>query len=182
MRNSIRSLALLAITGCASAAPNDRNVTPERIIVDGDAYQVADVTITRDDYVPDTLLPVSRDALWAVLPAVYEEVGLPAPMADDRTWTVLVQNHGAMRNLGGKRMSTMLECGRGMTGAYADTHRIRLTVRTWLEAAGSSTDVKTRVVAEASSVEGTAGRIPCTSRGQLEARIADALKKATSGE
>ena len=181
MRSSIRIIALLAVAGCASTAdPNDRNVTPERVMIGRDGYQVADVTITREDYVPDTRLPTSRAALWALLPSVYDEVGLPAPSVDEATWTVLVQNHGVMRTLGGQRMSSLLECGRGMTGAYADTHRIRLTVRTWLEAAGSSTDVKTRVVAEASSVEGTAGTIACSSRGQLEARIAAALKEAAA--
>lgn len=178
MRSSIRIIALLSLAGCATAAePNDRNVTPERVTVGRDGYQVADVTITRDDFVPDTRLPISRAALWAALPAVYDELGLPAPSVDESTWTVLVHEHAVMRTLGSQRMSSLLECGRGMTGAYADTHRIRLTVRTWLEAAGGSTDVRTRVVADASSVEGTAGRIACSSRGQLEAGIAAALQK-----
>ena len=97
----------------------------------------------------------------------------PGTLSPDLTVARRVEEHCA-------RMSSLLECGRGMTGAYADTHRIRLTVRTWLEAAGSSTDVKTRVVAEASSVEGTAGTIACSSRGQLEARIAAALREAAA--
>src|SRR5690606_32833443 len=124
------------------------------------------------DYTPGTTIDVPRETLWAILPGVYQEIGLPAPAADRSIWTVAVQNHLAMRRVGRERMSTFIDCGSGITGAFADTHRIRLSIRTWLEPDGTGTRVTSRLNATATSTEGRAGTIACESRGVLEARIA----------
>jgi hypothetical protein len=50
-----------------------------------------------------------------------------------------------------------------------------MTVRTWLEAEGEGTIARTRVEATASSTEGRASVVSCTSRGELENRIAVTL-------
>jgi xanthine dehydrogenase molybdopterin-binding subunit B len=128
----------------------------------------------------------------AIANAIYDAVGvrmdahavlaarLPAPVMDESIWTVEVRNHTATRRIGDIRMSQILDCGSDMTGQLADTHRIRLSVRTWLEpAGGENTEVRTRVDALASSMERSA-TFSCSSRGELEARIAQALEERTA--
>lgn len=176
-------VVLLAFTACASAAPNEEAADRERVVVSsGTGAQMMDVTIQRDDNMQSMVVDASRAAVWRVLPAVYEAVGLPEPAGDESIWTVAVQNHTAMRRLGGVGMSRIVECGRGMTGEHADTHRIRLSVRTWLTPVGESTRVSTRVEAVAASVEGRGGTLSCSSRGDLERRILTELRSRVEGD
>jgi hypothetical protein len=172
---------VLASTACASADPNARQSGQDRIIVTSDpGGVVADFNIQRPDYVGAFVVKDARDRLWSQLPAVYTELGLPAPVMDESIWTVEVRNHTATRRIGDIRMSQILDCGSDMTGQLADTHRIRLSVRTWLEpAGGENTEVRTRVDALASSMERSA-TFSCSSRGELEARIAQALEERTA--
>ncbi|HEX2167328.1 MAG TPA: hypothetical protein VHG09_08885 [Longimicrobiales bacterium] len=170
------AIAAVALTACATADPNAIGATEERVTMSDGGAQVLDVNISRGDPAQATQLNASREAIWLLLPEVYEEVGLPEPAMDQSTWTVAVQDHVAMRRIGSERMSQLLECGRDMTGAHADTHRIRLNVRTWLTGNAPATEVHTRVEATATSVEGRAGTITCTTRGVLEQRIAEALR------
>ena len=176
MRSMAGFLILLSLAACATSGPGARQESDERIIVSGDATgTVADVRITREDYVPSAVLDAPRERVWELLPAVYEELGLPGPGADRSTWTVAVVDHRTSRRIGSMRMSTLISCGSDLTGQNADTHRIRMTVRTWLEAAGEGTIARTRVEATASSTEGRASLITCTSTGELENRIANTL-------
>jgi hypothetical protein len=136
---------------------------------------MADMSIRREDYVPSTTLEVPRETVWELLPGVYEEIGLPVPGVDRSTWTVGVIDHRTSRRIGSMRMSTLISCGSDLTGQNADTHRIRMTVRTWLEETDGGTNARTRVEATASSTEGRASVVPCTSTGELENRIAVTL-------
>jgi hypothetical protein len=169
------SIILLALAGCASTGPNEGRPREDLVTVGSQDGRTLMLPLKRDDYVAGGTIDAPRETLWPLLPLVYEELGLPAPGADRSIWTVAVQNHTAMRRIGGERISTLLDCGRDLTGAHADTHRIRLSVRTWLEPAAEGTSVNTRVEASASSTEGRAGSFSCNSRGELEFRIANAL-------
>jgi hypothetical protein len=171
------SLSLAVFTGCASTPdPNSRPATQERIIVSSDpAGTVADIDLVRPDYVGSFVVPASRARLWPMVAPVFAQLGLPAPSLDDGTWTAVVQNHTLTRRLGDARLSILLDCGSDMSGRLADSYRVRLSVRTWLEpAGGENTDVRTRVEATASPPD-RAGTITCTSNGELEKRIAAAL-------
>lgn len=176
-------IVLLALAACASTGPNEEGPDRERVTVSsGLGDQMMDVTLQRDDGTQTLIIDAPRDVVWRALPAVYQEVGLPEPAADQSIWTVAVQNHQAMRRIGRVGMSRILECGRGMTGENADTHRIRLSVRTWLTQVGESTRVSTRVDGVATSVEGRGGSITCSSRGALEESIMDELRSRAGGD
>ncbi|MBR9989006.1 MAG: hypothetical protein KFH98_04575, partial [Gemmatimonadetes bacterium] len=123
------------------------------------------------------VVPAPRQEVWSRLPAVYGELGLPEPAVDHSVWTVAVQNHTIMRRVGSESMSGLIDCGRSMTGPNADSHRIRLSVRTWLEPSADGTEVRTRVEAVATPVDGRAGSFTCSSRGRLEMLIAQALSR-----
>jgi hypothetical protein len=130
------------------------------------------MSIRRVDYVPSKVLDAPRETVWGLLPAAYIDAGLPEPVADQSTWTVAVVDHRVARRIGDMRMSTLISCGSDLTGQHADTHRIRLSVRTWLEQSDGGTEARTRLEATASSTEGRAGVVACTSTGELENRIA----------
>lgn len=176
MRNVIACAMLVVLTACAASAPNEGRPREEVVRVGGHDGRSTVVPLIHDDFVTGGIVEAPREELWPLLPAVYEELGLPAPVADRSTWTVAVQNHALTRRLGSERLSTLIECGSGLTGAHADTHRIRLSVRTWLEPAPGGTGVRTRVEALASSLEGLANTFHCSSRGELEMQIAVALQ------
>lgn len=175
MRTIAMYFALATLTACAAAGPNARQDRTERVIVSGDAGTMADVNLRREDYVPSEVLDAPRETVWALLPAAYNDVGLPEPVADQSTWTVAVVGHRAMRRIGDTRMSAMISCGSDIAGQHADTHRIRLSVQTWLEESDGGTNARTRLEATASSIEGRAGVIACTSTGELENRITEML-------
>ena len=176
MRTIAGYFVLLSLAACATSGPNPGQQSEERVIVSGDAVgTVADMSITREDYVPQALLDAPRESVWELLPDVYEELGLPVPGGDRSIWTVAVVDHRTSRRIGSMRMSSLISCGSDLTGQNADTHRIRMTVRTWLEAEGEGTIARTRVEATASSTEGRASVISCTSKGELENRIAVTL-------
>ena len=179
MRMLVVCILALAHAACASS-PNAGRSREDIVSVASHDGRTIIVPIQHDDYTGGGTVDAPRETLWPLLPVVYEELGLPAPAADRSIWTVAVQNHMISRRLGDVRMSELIDCGRGLTGAHADSYRIRLSVRTWLEAVGTGTKVVTRVEPTATSVEGRAGSFACSSRGELEVRIANALRRHTN--
>jgi hypothetical protein len=176
MRRLTVAAALFGFAACATSGPNELGSTTERVSVSEGGAQVMEVSISRDDPALTRHFDASPEAIWRLLPAVYADVGLPAPALDEESLTVAVQDHVMMRRIGDERMSRLIDCGRDMSGDHADSHRIRLNVRTWVTGAAPATDVHTRVEATATSVEGRPGSITCTTRGRLEQNIAEALR------
>lgn len=175
-------ICLLPLTASCASSPNEDTAREDLIMVGSEDGRTITLPVRTETVAQRTTIDAPRDDIWALLPAVYEEVGLPAPAADRSTWTVAVQNHSIMRRVGSERMSRLIDCGRNMDGDNADTHRIRLSVRTWLEPGTNGTGVNSRVEATAQSVEGRAGSMTCTSRGELELLIANALNARLSGD
>lgn len=181
MRTFNLSIALVALAACATANPNERPATEERVVLSGSEGNVLDMTIQRDNYVQGVVVEAPLNAVWPLLPGIYADLGLPVPATDPSIWTVAVQNHVAMRQIGDQRMSRLIDCGNDITGALADKNRIRLSLRTWLEPAESGTRVRTRLDATATSVEGRAGTTTCVSRGELENRILQSVRARVAG-
>lgn len=174
---------LLVQAGCAASQAGVSSYPPreETITITGaDGVVAAEMRLTHDDYVAPSSVSATRAEVLAVLPAAFASVGLPAPEIDAQQGLAVVQPHVVMRRLGDARLSTLLDCGRGPAGLYADLYRIRLSVLTQVSAAeaGGST-VVTRVEATAQNTGGTSGNVRCTSFGQIEAGILSAIREAT---
>jgi hypothetical protein len=165
---------------CTATAPNEGTIRQDVVRVGMDDGRTMVLPLVHDDFVEGGVVTALREDVWSILPLVFEEVGLPPPAVDEFTWTMAVQNHTIMRRLGDTQLSKLIECGRDMSGDHADSHRIRLSVRTWLQPAAQGTEVRTRVEARATSVEGRAGTIQCTSKGVLELRMANAAQARLS--
>lgn len=177
------AVLLLMAAGCASTQ-EDSAVSPrgpvENVITisSGDGTVQGEMRVTREDYVARNTVEATPDEVLAVLPAAFVGVGLPAPEIDEQRRLAVVPPHVVSRRLGGVRMSTLLDCGRGMAGPYADTYRIHLSVSTEIRPLGEdASTVLTRVEATGQNTGGTAGNVRCSSLGQLEGRIVDALRE-----
>lgn len=181
---AIIGVLLVGIAACAARepAPATRGPVEERVTITGaDGAVRGDVRLTRQDYIARDVVEAPIDAVWNALPAAYEAVGLPLPQLDRANGVAILDGHVARRQVGDARMSSLVDCGGGMAGPYADTYRIRLNVTTELRPDTEGTYVFTRVTAIGGNTSGTGGDVECVSRGRLEVLIAEALATRAAG-
>jgi hypothetical protein len=177
LRRSVLLLACIApaLAACASTPPSPLQDPVPRTSTVGVETRSSrgEVIIRRDDFVAVNELQAPRAAAWQQLLEVWEEVGLPQPNVDARSFTLTVVQGTLHRSLGRERLSTYLNCGSSMSGLNADTHRVRLTVQALLEPSGTDASrLHVRVDATAQSLEGASAALQqCTSKGTLEALI-----------
>ncbi len=176
-------LGLVLITaGACASNPSERDVrstSPDVVSVSTSNNSVnANLHLRRDDFLAHQEVAASREEVWSAVGAAFDRVGLPAPTLDSGQWTATLENHVVQRRLGGQSLSSLLECGRGFTGANANTHRIHLDVTLQLVSAEdpSLTNVYTRIEAIAENPSGTTDDVACTTRGVLEREIGHALQ------
>lgn len=182
MRTTLVAVLMLGVAGCGAREPELRPRAPVEntiTITGADGTVAGEIRLTREDYVAENMVNATPAEVLDVLPAAFAAVGLPTPEIDPHQRLAVVQPHIVTRRLGGVRMSTYFDCGRGPAGLYADLYRIHLSVATQVEPAGESGSVVlTRVSAIGQNTGGTSGNTGCSSLGQLEARIVKALREA----
>jgi hypothetical protein len=117
--------------------------------------------------------------VYRALTSVYESLKIPLNITDSIRGHI--GNSGVpLRNIDGKRMSAFLGCGSGMTGQYADIHRVTVAVVSWVQPRGrDSSTVRTGVFAGAvDRAEGSSSLPrPCSTTGMLEERIRTLLRE-----
>jgi hypothetical protein len=103
----------------------------------------------------------------------YESLKIKVNHADSMTGLVGNTGFNHTGAIGGRRMSSWVSCGEGMTGPNADTWRVTLAVITWVEPiTGDTSKVRTTVMASARNLaEGSRIPSPCVTTGQMEAEI-----------
>lgn len=112
-------------------------------------------------------------ATFAALRDVYKELRLPLDLDDARYSRVGSFKLRLTGRLGGERLSTYFNCGRGMTGENADTWRLSIAMATFLRPSGpNDTEMGTGLVANAQDMGGAAkDQVMCGSSGYLKARL-----------
>ena len=117
--------------------------------------------------------------VYRALAAVYEGLKIPLNITDSIRGQV--GNTGVpMRTIDGKRMSNYVGCGSGMTGQYADIHRVTVAVVSWVQPRGrDSSTVRTGVFAGAVDRAEGSSSLPraCSTTGILEERIRVLLRE-----
>ena len=176
------AIGLLVVITFACAGKAIEPVGPPRqtsvAVTSNDGSTSYGMNITHEDYIARADLDVPVDRVFAALSEAYQRVGLPSPELDAATYHGKVGGIRVMRRLGDVPLSRYLECGSGIAGAYADTHRVTLFVNTALEpVGGNQTIVRTRVEATGAPTGGGGGTRACTSMGALEQQIAEWLLK-----
>lgn len=178
--------ALGGAAGCASSgtAPvqSANGTTQTSVRMDGGGAATYQTELTHTDRATETDLPVSADRAFAVLPLVYEQVGLKINTAVSDTRTVGV-NAVHTRRVGKDPLSRFLTCGTDVTGsALADTYSVTLTVLSRVTPSGTTGALlSTQVMATAQPMSTSGTTITCQSTGALEDRIAKTAALRAAG-
>lgn len=178
------SLALLPLLAACAAAPGPANELPGhatgQVIVSGDAIHVSTPSVQR---VVAEEVAAPADRVWAVLPAVFEEMGFAAS-ANAETRTVVTQPRTVNRRFLDAPASEYFDCGRGQFGVeLAAVNTVRATVRTTVvPSEGSGSRLETVVEAHARSSDGASSVMAqCRSTRRLEAVMAERVRARLPG-
>ena len=176
---AITVVGTVLIAGCASygvyiTAPGAANTGVSRVSSSGgtEAISTGAVPIAGSSTV---YVPIDR--LWAILPAVYDSVGIPLTVVDRAGYMLGNRGLQVRRQLHGVALSKYIDCGYAQGRASADFYDVNLSVTTQLQRQDSlTTTVITTVDAVARPVLFTGEYNHCGTRGELEARISNDLK------
>lgn len=165
--------AAAAATGCASGGlqPETRQST-----VDAAGASGTDLVRVQKTLAPlERSVPVPVERAWAVLPAVYELLGIPVGTVDPATRMLGNQALQARGRLGKVPLSHYLSCGgNSVTGiSNADSYAMTIRVLTQLKPeSDGGTKVSTLVDAYGRAQAFGNGDVTCGSTGELEQQIA----------
>jgi hypothetical protein len=125
-------------------------------------------------------ISAKSEHVWAVLPAVYERLGIPPTLSDPDNLTMGNQGYRASR-VDGQRMNDVIDCGSGLAGPLANQYEVTLTVLTALTPRVDDTVLTTTVDAFGEPRAVTGNRIHCQSRGVVELRVAQVVAETLEG-
>jgi hypothetical protein len=160
-------------TGCASGGSEvgRRGTGLTSVAVGGLSSGQATVDVTNEAAVSETTVAAPLTTVWRLMPAVLEQLQVEVDYVDPTSGTI---GNGSFRarRIEGRALSTYLDCGAGLTRAYADAYEVRMSILVQLiPAAGGGTVVRTAVDAYAEDRAVASRPIHCQSRGVLERRI-----------
>jgi hypothetical protein len=186
MRASILALAVLAAcapatqVGTVPGTPGQTGATGgenTQVIASGESLTVS--TSTQFRLIgADIAAPVDR--VWAVLPAVYEELGLQAT-ADAPRRTVAVRGAVINRRFQGRSATQFLDCGSGQFGAeIAAQNEIRMDLQTTVQpgTTAATSRLETGLRASARGATGANALMAvCHTKQTLEALVAERVRQ-----
>jgi hypothetical protein len=181
MIGSYRYVAIaFAATACASSGASG---TPAAEVITDEREAALSGALGRrviaDDLTVGESLEAPRADVHRALIAAYAKLGIPAELINPSSGLVAVTEKRVTATLAGEPLSRFLSCGETITGARANQDRIVLSVVSHAKPVGTGgSRIETRVVATASDVTGTGGRLPCTTTGELEGRLHRMVKAA----
>ncbi len=165
-------------SACGGAPPADAPATPPqtRNVVHISGY--APLEIFNEPGTAARTVPFGVDAVWSVLPAILEGMGIPPEHLDPRGRTI--GNPGfRVRRIDGSLPNAFIDCGTSFSGPLANNYDVTLTVFTTLRPlASDSTVVQTTVDANAKARAVSGNPVHCQSRGELELRVAQKVMEA----
>jgi hypothetical protein len=174
----IAVLSIVALVGCASTKTVPSGpATRETVRLVGPTGVAAEVSTSPTVTLGMGTVTAPIDRVWALLPAVYESVGVPIGRLDPVKHVVGNEGFKLRRELHSVPLTRYLDCGRTQGGPSAETYEVFLTVLTEVQTAEpEGTTVATIVQALAKPVTYSGEYVRCSSTGKLEARILDGLK------
>lgn len=182
MRRSALFLVLIAAAACSSSTsgpvpsttptPNTGRVTTGS----GSTVQINTMNIDTDVRLFSTGTP---DQVFAVLPAVYAELGIPLSLNDVRTKSIGNTGWRTRRSIGKVPMQRYLDCGSSGTLQNAETYQINMSIVTSVRAnTGGGSVVSTQLSGVGRNpVTSSSAEVRCSSAGNLEIRIRDMVQK-----
>jgi hypothetical protein len=167
---------VLALAACSTAAdPASGPFNGPARIGGSPAAGSMRVTVPGSGSAASRVIAAPPERVWALLPAVYQELGITPGFVDERSRTVGNNDWELRRRIGGRANSAYPNCGTSLVGAAADLHRVRVTVRTSVLASGAGSEIATSLEGSATARDGGSDPTRCGSTGVLEERIATLL-------
>lgn len=165
---------LVLVSACASshAAPTARPST-QTVASAGNSA----ISMSVAPNVDVTHLAWSADAVWRILPSVFDSVGIPVVTIDQARKTIGNSGWKTRARLGKAPLSRYLDCGNTQIGPNADSYDVLLSVLTTVTPEGANGAAITTIVeAQAKPVTYNQAYSRCSSKGGIEIRIAELVK------
>ena len=127
-------------------------------------------------HVDTVALPPQR--AWVELVRAWSTLRLPVNGADEANYRI----GGSTLPLGpieGNRPSTWLDCGHGLSDAYADQYQVTFSMATRVVPLDSGSTIQSIIRATAKPRDVSTDSFRCTSLGTLEKRIAEMIRQRT---
>lgn len=171
-RLTVLSLALFA--GCASAPAGSAAPDRETMRVSG----AGNLRMTALEQTTESKVDFPVGKVWHALPGAYEALGIPITDADNATHTISNGGLKIRRVLGTTSLSRYIDCGTTQIGENADSYDVFLTISTRVDEAPASglSTLRTTFEAMARPIAFSRDYARCSSKGELEKRITEAVK------
>jgi len=187
MRDLTRVALLLLTAACASggaaSTPATAGTVQQSITVGGTGSTAA-ITMTHDAETQSHLLTSSPARVWAVLPAVFDSLGIPPATVDPASHTIGNTAFKAHGRLKGVPLSRYIDCGNStQIGPNADSYDIMMSLVAQVRPAegGASTLV---ISLEAAGKPATFSQdySRCPTKGALETRLTEAVQRLLTAQ
>lgn len=167
---------VLGGAACASSTPlPETGASSQRTIqVAGVAGKLTVLSSTRANV---SKLAFTVDEVWKVLPAVLDSLGVKGGVIDAAQHVIGTENAKVRVQLGRTPLSRYLDCGATQIGQNADSYEVLLTVLAQVQAAESGSSLSITVEAAAKPIAFRQDYMRCSTKGLLESRLLDAVKK-----
>lgn len=165
------TLVVATAGGCASAGSGGGYREPGMVaVVTGEGTFMIP---TGSEARPDQRVEVTAAEAWAVLPGVYEALGIDTDIVDPARRRIGANQHRVSGQILRRAPSDFFDCGMdpGLTVPLADRAPINAQIVTEVVGAGAGAELRTTVSGTARRPGGAAGVATCRSLGLLEVLI-----------
>jgi hypothetical protein len=179
-RHRLLGAAIVAVpalvAACASGSggssiPSSRTVE-ERVTLDAPGGGDLTLRLTHDASGSADTVAIASAPAWAALMRAYGTLGLAITASDPGKHLLGAGPFRVHRRLAGQALSQYLDCGSSLTGDNADQYEVTLRVASEIEPAGAQSIVRSQVTATAVAVGSSNSPLRCSSKYNLERRIA----------
>jgi hypothetical protein len=171
----------LGAAGCAKStdlSPIGTGTQSVSVVTSG-ATQT--IQVRQDDPTNTQVIDQPMEAIWRVLPAVYDSLGIAITTVNTTSRVIGADGVKMRRSLKGVPLSRYFDCGATQIGQNADDYEITLTLLTRARAASpTSTRVEVSTVATARPIARRQNPQNCTILGTLDAKLFETLRLQAS--
>ena len=169
-------LVLLTSGACASSGTAAVGAAPVMPSI-GMAGSIDRLNISAGSGPNLNALDATPDAIWRVLPAAFDSVGVPVTRLDAAGKVIGNNGFKIRQRLGKVALSRYIDCGETQIGPNADSYEVYLTVLVQVRPVGTtSSSLVTTFEASARPIAFSQAYSRCSSRGSLETKLLAAIK------
>lgn len=169
-------LTLIPLAACASSSSSSSGTVRPASQTIGSA-DVGKMTIAASSSADVSHFAFTPDAVWRILPSVFDSVGIPVTTIDQGSKQIGNAGYKIRNRLGKVSLSRYLDCGNTQVGPNADSYDVFLSVLTTVKPEGPSGATLTTIVdAQSRPVTYNQAYSRCSSKGGIEIKISELVK------